>query len=73
MPNPPPSTPPPPAKSGPVREALDLIEVIIVDGLKHGFFDCSITAEIANGGKRHLLIRSGMSHKFTIPLDQVPR
>ena len=47
------------AKSGQVREALDRLEGLIVDGLKHGFFDYSIACEVANGGKRQLVIRAG--------------
>jgi hypothetical protein len=39
------------AKSGQVREALDRLEGLVVDGLKHGFFDYSIACEVANGGK----------------------
>jgi hypothetical protein len=35
------------AKSGQVREALDRLEGLVVDGLKHGFFDYSIACEIA--------------------------
>jgi hypothetical protein len=58
---------------GQVREALDRLEVLVVDGLKHGFFDYSIACEVGNGGKRHLVIRAGKSHKFTIPEDEVPR
>jgi hypothetical protein len=61
------------AKSGQVREALDRLEGLVVEGLKHGFFDYSIACEIANGGKRQLVIRAGKSHKFTIPADEVPR
>jgi hypothetical protein len=57
---------------GPVREALDRLEGLVVDGLKHGFFDYSIACEIGNGGKRHLVIRAGKSHKFTIPAEEVP-
>jgi hypothetical protein len=45
----------------------------VVDGLRHGFFNCSIACEICSGGKRHLVIRAGKSHKFTIPEDEVPR
>ena len=59
--------------SGQVREALDRLEGLVVDGLKHGFFDYSIACEIGNGGKRQLVIRAGKSHKFTIPEDEVPR
>jgi hypothetical protein len=61
------------AKNGQVREALDRLETLIVDGLKHGFFDYSIICKVANGGKRELVIRAGKSHKFTIPEDEVPR
>lgn len=60
-------------KSGQVREALDRLEGLVLDGLKHGFFDYSIACEIANGGKRQLVIRAGKSHKFTIPVNEVPR
>jgi hypothetical protein len=57
---------------GQVREALDRLEGLVVDGLKHGFFDYSIACEIGNGGKRLLVIRAGKSHKFTIPAEEVP-
>lgn len=56
-----------------VREALDRLEGLVVDGLKHGFFEYSIACEIANGGKRQLVIRAGKSHKFTIPAEELPR
>jgi len=59
-------------RSGQVREALDRLEGLVVDGLKHGFFDYSIACEVANGGKRQLVIRAGKSHKFTIPAEEVP-
>ncbi len=58
---------------GQVREALDRLEGLVIDGLKHGFFDCSIACEIGNGGKRHLVIRAGKTHKFTIAKEEVPR
>ena len=38
---------------GQVREALDRLERLVVDGLQHGFFDYSITCEIGKGGKRN--------------------
>ncbi|MEI8275342.1 MAG: hypothetical protein WCG00_05050 [Hyphomicrobiales bacterium] len=61
------------AKSGQVREALDRLEGLVVEGLRHGFFDYSIACEIANGGKRQLVIRAGKSHKFNIPEEELPR
>jgi hypothetical protein len=57
--------------SGQIREALDQLEELVVDGLKHGFFDYSIACEIVAGGKRQLVIRAGKSHKFTIPLNEL--
>jgi hypothetical protein len=60
-------------ESGQIQEVLDHLEGIVIEGLKHGFFDCSITCEIASGGKRDLVIRGGKTHKFTIPAAQVPR
>jgi hypothetical protein len=61
------------AKSGQVHEALDRLEGLVVEGLKHGFFDYSIACEIANGGKRKLMIRAGKSFMFTITEDEMPR
>lgn len=61
------------AKSGQVREALDQLEGLVVEGLKHGFFEYTIACEVGSGGKRQLVIREGKSHKFTIPANEVPR
>ena len=56
-----------------LREAFDCIEGLVVDGLRHGFFDCSLTCEIVKDGRRQLVIREGKSHKFTIPADELRR
>jgi hypothetical protein len=58
---------------GQVGEALSHLEKIVVDGLRHGFFDYSVACEIVSGGRRELVIRAGMSHKFTIPEAELPR
>jgi hypothetical protein len=55
-----------------LREALDRIEGLVVDGLRHGFFDYSLTCEIGKDRRRQLVIRAGKSHKFTIPEDELP-
>ena len=60
-------------RRGQFAVALALLEGVVVDGLRHGFFDCSIHCEIGNGGKRQLVIGAGKSHKFTIPEEEVPR
>jgi hypothetical protein len=60
------------SSAGQLREALDRLERLVVEGLKHGFFHYSIDCEVAKGGKRQLVIRAGKSHKFTIPENEVP-
>jgi hypothetical protein len=56
-----------------LRQALDRIEGLVVDGLRHGFFDYSIACEMGKDGRRQLMIRAGKSHKFTIPEDELPQ
>ena len=58
---------------GEIAHALAFLEKIVVDGLQHGFFDCSIEIRIGNGRKRDLVIRAGKVHKFIIPEDELPR
>ncbi len=58
---------------GQMREALDRLSDLVVDGLKHGFFEYTISCEVRNRGKRQLVIRAGKSHKFTIPEEELPR
>ena len=59
-----------PADHNQFDEARARLEKVVAEGLRHGFFDCSITCEIGNGGKRQLVIHAGKSHKFTIPEDE---
>jgi hypothetical protein len=61
------------APVGQISEALAHIEKVVLDGLKHGFFDCSISCDVGTGAKRHLLVRAGKSHKFVIPEEDLPR
>jgi hypothetical protein len=58
--------------SDPVRSALDLIESLLVEGIKHGHFDYSITCETGTGGRRLLIVKAGKSHKFSIIGSDVP-
>jgi hypothetical protein len=60
-------------KDGQFAEALAHLETVVGDGLRHGFFECVITCEIGNGGKRQLVIRAGKSNKFIISEDELPR
>jgi hypothetical protein len=61
-----------PANRNQFDEARAHLEKVIVEGLRHGFFECVIACEIGRGDKRQLVIRAGKSHKFTIPEEEVP-
>ena len=45
---------------------LARLQEIVLDGLLHGFFDCSITCELVKDRKRRVVIKAGKSHQFTI-------
>ena len=52
---------------GSERDALfACLYEIVLDGLRHGFFDCVVTCELVNAGKRRVVIKAGKSHQFTI-------
>src|SRR5262249_40416347 len=42
------------------------LEAIVLDGLRHGFFDCFITCELVNERKRRVVIKAGKSHQFLV-------
>ena len=54
-----------------LQAALARLQEIVLDGLRHGFFDCSVSCELVQGKKRRLVIRAGKSHQFTIPEDEL--
>jgi hypothetical protein len=56
-----------------LREALDRIVQIILDGLRHGHFRCIISSGIGKNKRRELVVEAGKSHKFTIPDEELPR
>lgn len=56
-----------------LREALEQIGRIVVDGLCHGHFRATILSAIGKDNRRDLVIEAGKSHKFTIPEEELPR
>jgi hypothetical protein len=54
------------------REAFERLESVLLDGLRHGFFEIAIVCQLAPGGKRQLTIRAGKSYQFTIPENEIP-
>jgi hypothetical protein len=59
--------------SEPIRSALDMVESLLVDVLKHGYFDYSLTCELGTNGRRLLIVKAGKTHKFTIEGLDLPR
>jgi hypothetical protein len=55
-----------------LRESLHRITQIVLDGLRHGHFRCSISSEIGKNNRRHVVVEAGKSHKFTIPEEELP-
>lgn len=53
--------------------ALRFIDQIVRDELRHGYFTYTISSEIGKGSRRELVIEAGKSHKYAIPVDELPR
>ena len=53
------------------QDALVALITVFSDGLRHGFFDYTLSCEIIQGGKRVLIIDAGKKYRFTIPEDQL--
>ena len=48
------------------------LRVILIDGIKHGFFDGEITVRAPRSDRREVLISVGKSYKYTIKIDDLP-
>lgn len=53
--------------SDPVGNMLERMDELVRDGLRHGFFEFTITCETGQGRRREVLIRAGKSERFIIP------
>ena len=64
-------TPEEPISARPLEAAFGRLHEILMDGLSHGFFECTVTCEMVNGRKRRLIIRAGKSHQFVIAEEEL--
>lgn len=53
-----------------IQKLWDRITQEVKSGLRHGFFDYSLTGEVKNG-KRHVTLKAGKNHKFTIAPEDI--
>lgn len=51
--------------------ALAKIKQILFDGLRHGFFEFTVSGEAIKQGKRRVLIKAGNSHSFVVPAEEL--
>jgi hypothetical protein len=51
------------------RGALCRILAEIEAGLRHGFFEYTLTCEVIGHGRRRLVLHAGKSYQFLIPAD----
>lgn len=56
-----------------VDRALGKLREIVLQGLEHGFFECTVIGEIVQEGKRRLLIKAGNSFQFVIAANELGR
>jgi hypothetical protein len=53
--------------------ALAKLREVVLQGLEHGFFECTVVGDIIQGQKRRLLIKAGKSFQFMITADELDR
>ena len=56
---------------GKLEAIFDYLRTIIMEGLRHGFFDYKIACETGNHKRRKLVITAGKSQKFTIREEEL--
>jgi hypothetical protein len=60
-----------PPMKGALAQAMNKLFEEISDGVKHGFFECTVTCELVKDRKRRLIIKAGKSHQFVISEDDL--
>ena len=56
-----------------IDHALNRVLAEIHDGLRHGFFEFTLTCEVVGQERRRLTLKAGKSHQFVIPKDECVR
>ncbi len=54
-----------------LEQAMERLTREVREGLRHGFFELSVSCELTNGRKRRLTIKAGKNHRFTIPEEEI--
>lgn len=56
-----------------LQRVFQTMERLVYDGLHHGHFQYSIKGSVGKNLRRELVIEAGVSHKFTVPIDELSR
>jgi hypothetical protein len=56
-----------------LERGLQRIIAEIQDGLRHGYFEFTLTCEVVSQGRRRLTLRAGRNYQFLIPEDDCLR
>jgi len=59
--------------TGAIDRALSRILAELAEGLRHGFFEFTLTCEVVGQERRRLTLKAGKSHQFVIPKDECVR
>jgi hypothetical protein len=62
-----------PQPTAAIDRALRRVLVEIHDGLRHGFFEFTLTCETVGQERRRLILKAGKSHQFLISKEECVR
>lgn len=62
----------PPADSE-CRRALQKLEEVVLDGLRHGFCEITLSCQTIKEKKRRFVITAGNRYQFTISIDEIEK
>ena len=63
----------PRASSVALTGALQRLLAEVQDGLRHGFFDFTLTCEVTGQERRRLILKAGKTYQFVIPKEDCQR
>lgn len=56
-----------------LHAALQRLVVEVFKGAKHGHFEITITGDANKNGHRNVTIKSGLTHRYSIHIDDIPQ
>jgi hypothetical protein len=51
---------------------MDQLRLILIDGIKHGFFQGAICVHTPKSDRREVRVSAGKSYQYTIRIDDLP-